>query len=165
MTALFDKVCSIFCQSKAVDASAIRELVDRKTKVDLKGEPGSWESLTFVHPGGQLVLHRRVFTGPGFSGPNGKFNSAVLGAGNYFKNVKTADAAVRKKLVADISKTETLIGCVATPRMTDAGYALIFEVARRFGGMIFDSDAMLDPDGIVLLDVEGNRGYRREREP
>ena len=156
--------CAIYCQSKTVDAESIVALAGSGAKVEIKGEASNWTSVAIRRPGSQLVLARTVFTGPGFSGPQGRFNSAVLGAGNYFKNVKTADVTTRKKLVADISRTETLIGCVAKPRMAEGDYGIIFEIARRFGGMIFDSDAMLDADGVVLLDADGKQGYHRERD-
>jgi hypothetical protein len=41
---------------------------------------------------------------------------------------------------------------------------IIFGIAARFGGVLFDGDAMLAAEMVVILDKEGCAGHRRTRQ-
>jgi hypothetical protein len=161
---LFDKVCTIYSKRTSIEAEAICAMAtDGRWSVDGSGD--DWKTMVFRGAHARLTLNRTPYLGPGFSAPNGYFNKAVMGAHNYFRTVKTKHTKAQGSLVSAITKVKTLIGCVAEPHMSEeeGHYAIVFGIAARFDGMIFDSDAMLTPDGVVILDKDGRAGHRRTR--
>jgi hypothetical protein len=159
---LFDRVCTIYSKATKVDVNTVCSFSGDNT-FSVEETAADWTKIVFRGAHASLTLNKTVYLGPGFTPPNGYFNKAVMGAHNYFRTIKTAHTDAQRSLVTAITKVKTLIGCVAEPAMSeeDGHYDIIFALAARFDGMIFDSDAMLDANGVVILDKSGRAGFRR----
>jgi hypothetical protein len=160
---LFDRACTIFCRAMKPDGVVehVSSIVPN-LRVRVRGGAKTWNAITLHHATATLVLTKTKFEGPGFKGRAGTFNRVTLGAGTYFRRVRVRPAAIREQLLAQISATELLIGCVASPAFSvELGhYSVVFAIARALSGLIFDGQGMLDGDGKLVLAATGQHGIQ-----
>lgn len=100
-----------------------------------------------------MTLNRKVRLKPGDS-----FSKMVLGLHNYFRQVNTSAEAIKREVLDRVSGMELAIGVVAEPEFVEeAGhFDYIFGIAAAVDGIIWNGEGVLNADGQLLLDGEGN---------
>lgn len=154
--------CTILCptdeQERVVDL--VRELVGDRAKVSVAGKAANWSSITLRGPAGSLILNRRVFRKQA-----DEFSKMRLGMWAYFDAVDTRHKAVKKDVLRRVEEYVLAIGVVAEPEfMEEAGhYDCIFGLAGKLGAIIWNGSGVLNSEGQMLLDGEGNSELRASR--
>lgn len=152
----FDKVCTLFCHG---EIDALKEYFSRPAE-PLQVSLGKLAKRIVVRDrAAVLTLHRSQFVGAGFSGPGREFNRTIVGAGNFFRNVR-AKKEIRQRVLDHIYATTTILGCVAEPAFSKAHHAFVFGLARAMNGLVFDGQGMLDGHGMLVLDKLGHSAQR-----
>lgn len=108
-------------------------------------------SKTFFEGNLKISINKRKSAGDSFSG-------MILGTWNLFENIETKNTAIQKELTSKILDSEVALGIVAEPDFTETDERLdvIFDLAEKFEGIIFNGAEMLDKKGRVILDQDGN---------
>ena len=121
--------------------------------MEVAGKNASWSSIAIEAPGTSLVLNRLVRVRPG-----DRFSSLVLGVHNYFNQVKTKRKAIKADVLRRVERMALAIGVVAKPEFVElAGhYDCIFRLAKAFDAIIWTGSGVINADGDLLLDGEGN---------
>ncbi len=90
--------------------------------------------------------------------PGDEFSKLILGTLTFFRNVETTALENKQKVMKLISATRWAIGVVAEPGFVDeAGhFDCIFGIAERLEGLIFNGWGMVDANGLMVLDKDGN---------
>jgi hypothetical protein len=90
--------------------------------------------------------------------PGDQFSKIILGAANFFRRIKTDAVTNQNYIKAFVFDTKILIGVVAEPELVEAAghYDLVFEVAERCDGLIFNGSGMVDPSGNLILGKDGD---------
>lgn len=86
------------------------------------------------------------------------FSSLIRGTWNYVENIETKYQEVQKDLANKILACQTAIGLVSEPEYTedDKRADYIYKLAQMFDGIIFNGSEMIDKNGKLILDDEGN---------
>ncbi len=86
------------------------------------------------------------------------FSKLLMGTWNYFEQIETKHTDQKSALTKRILETETAIGIVAEPEFEeeDKRLDLIFRLTDMFDGIIFNGSGMLDKEGQVILDSDGD---------
>ncbi len=106
---------------------------------------------TYVEGNLKIALKRQIERGDSFS-------SLLRGTWNYFDTISTDHTEQKNQLTNRILETNTAIGIVADPEFNDEDERLdlVFKLSELFDGVIFNGSMMLNKDGQVILDSEGN---------
>ena len=115
-----------------------------------------WEQFESVHDEGTLVFRRRMFE------PASEFSNVILGAHNFFRNVRTRGDPALAIVLSTIEGCQMMLGVGIDPPLTgeaDARWRCLIEVAEATEGLLFvDGNAMVDGRGRLVLDHDGRSG-------
>jgi hypothetical protein len=131
----------------------VRELIGDRGLITIDGEVGSWSSVTVQHGDASLTLNRLVFTSPG-----DEFSKMQRGMWVYFDGVETAHTSIKPDLLERIESFALAIGVVAEPGFVeDSGhFDCIFGLAEALDAVIWNGNGILNAEGSMILDGEGN---------
>jgi hypothetical protein len=120
---------------------------------DLAGAEEKWEQIVISTTEGKIIFNSRQRKRPGDD-----FSRMILGAHNYFRNIKTRKVKQRQRILDLLGGCEMAIGVVADPEFTetDSRLDLVFAIVRRLDAMIFNGSGMIDKDGAMILDSDGS---------
>jgi hypothetical protein len=140
--------CTVY--SKA-NYEVVLNYINNTELQEVTGESLKTFSKIFAEGSLRISINKREFAGDSFSG-------MILGTWNLFENIEAKNTVVQKELTAKILDSEVALGIVAEPDFTETDKRLdvIFDLAERFEGIIFNGAEMLDKKGRVILDNEGN---------
>jgi hypothetical protein len=81
----------------------------------------------------------------------------ILGAHNYFRQIETENAGTQKNLADFILGCQSAVGIVAEPEFSgeDERLDIVFEIAERLDGVIFNGADMIDKKGRLILGGDG----------
>jgi hypothetical protein len=141
--------CTIFCRNG--DRIRITGLI---TELLIHADDlHEWDGVPIQTGGSSIKLSRWVRTEAG-----DPFCRMVLGTHNRFRTVRTDATEAQRRVLDSIADCKSAIGVVAEPEFDMyAGHLdLIFGIARELDGIIFNGSGMIDSDGKMILDLEGN---------
>ena len=146
--------CTI-CGSK-VDYLAVYNIVSKMSSVpvEVTGDIHSWQTLKIVQ-GSTITFHSmKRQQRPEFN----DFSRLILGTRTFFQNVEVAPIERRKRVLDTVSRCQFSVGVVASPGFNEEEkhFDMIFEIAKSLDGLIFNGSGMVDADGLLVLDKEGN---------
>lgn len=145
--------CTIYVNR--VDYNKVQEIIEAVSTnpVEVIGDADKWEQITVR---GQSTLtfaamERRPHE-------HDDFSNLILGTYAYFQNTKTDFEAVKDRMLTSITECQFALGVVGRPAFDEAEkhYDIVFAVTEAFGGLIFSSTVMLDQNGLLVLDKDGN---------
>jgi hypothetical protein len=133
--------------------SVVRELIGSRGLITIDGAVESWSSMTVQHGDVSLILNRLVFSTPG-----DEFSKMQRGMWVYFDGIETAHTSIKPDLLERIENFALAIGVVAEPRFVeDSGhFDCIFGLADALDAVIWNGSGILDAEGRMILDGEGN---------
>ncbi len=87
-----------------------------------------------------------------------EFSKLILGTYAYFQNTKTDFEAVKDRMLTSITECQFAIGVVGKPAFDEQEkhFDIVFAITEAFGGLIFNGHGMVDQNGLMVLDSEGN---------
>jgi hypothetical protein len=129
---------------------------------DVVGGKERWDSIVVRAPEGGITINSMQRERPG-----DEFSRMILGAGNYFRDIRTTSVAAQQRLLELISELEWAIGVVAEPEYTetDTRLDLVFEIARHLNAVIFNGSGMIDKDGLMILEADGSSEVSETKKP
>jgi hypothetical protein len=147
--------CTILCPADEPERviALVRKLVGGRGRVALAGKPVDWTSITINSPEASLVLNRRVFRENG-----DEFSKMLNGMWVYFDSVKTERKEIKAHVQRRIEEHALAVGVVAEPEFVEeAGhYDCIFGLAAALDAIIWNGNGVLNAEGQMLLDSDGN---------
>jgi hypothetical protein len=147
--------CTILCPSDEPQKviACLRELMDDGAHLHLTGKESNWSRIDIATPTASLALSRQVEREPGDS-----FSKMVLGMHNYFYQAKTSAKAVKAEVLDRVANLALAIGVVAEPEfLEEAGhYDCIFGIAAAMDAIIWTGSGVINAEGRMLLDGDGN---------
>ncbi len=146
--------CTIY--GSKVDYSAVYSIVREMSSVpvEVTGDVHEWQTLQVTQ--GSVItfhsMHRQQK--PDFN----DFSRLILGTSAYFRHVPVTPVARRDRVLDTISRCQFAIGVDASPTFSEEErhFDMIFEIAKSLGGLIFNGSGMIDENGLLVLDGEGN---------
>ncbi len=86
------------------------------------------------------------------------FSHLIAGTWNFLETIETEHEAQKKKLTHRILECKTAIGIRAEPvfTLTDKRLDCVFRITEMCDGIIFNGSEMLDRNGELILDKDGN---------
>lgn len=146
--------CTIY--GSKVDYLAVYNIVSAMSSVpvEVTGVPDEWQSLKIVQ-GSTIIFNsmkrqqRAEFN---------EFSQLILGTSTFFQHVNVTPIDRREELLDVISRCQFAIGVGASPEFNEEEkhFDMIFEIAKSLDGLIFNGSGMVDADGLLVLDREGN---------
>jgi hypothetical protein len=120
--------------------------------VKVSGPAANWTSAAIEDSSHTLTFRPMLKVQPG-----DQFSQIILGAANFFRRIKTDAVANQKYIKTFVFETKILIGVIAEPELLESAghFDLIFKVAERCNGLIFNGSSMVDPSGNLILDKNG----------
>jgi hypothetical protein len=147
--------CTILCAADEPQrvVALVRELVGRRGNVSVRGKVANWSSITVRGAGASLVLNRRVFRKQA-----DEFSKMRNCMWVYFESVKTKRKKIKADVLRRVEEHALAVGVVAEPEFVEeAGHNdFIFGLAAALGAIIWDGSGVLNAEGQLLLDSEGN---------
>jgi hypothetical protein len=147
--------CTILCPAddprRVIEL--VREFIAGRGEVSITGKPTDWSSIAVKGSGATLELNRRVFRKRA-----DEFSKMQLGMWMYFDAVETKHEAIKADVQRRVEEHLLAIGVVAEPEfVAEAGhYDCVFGLAAALGAIIWTGDGVVDAEGRLLLDGEGN---------
>ena len=147
--------CTILCPADEPErvVSLVHQLFEGRGRVSVVGEGGNWSSITIESDGVTLVLNRRVFDRPG-----DEFARMQGGMWSYFDRIETEHAAIKSDVLARVENFALAIGVVAEPGFDEGAghFECIFGLAAELDAIVWNGNGVLDAEGSMILDGEGN---------
>ncbi len=144
--------CTIFCKND--EPSKVLKLIKKSLKPFSSIQNLSkWESVPIRTGASNIKLSRQIFTEAG-----DKFSKIILTTHNRFRMINTSANQAQKLILDYLDACELAIGVVSEPSFDEESghFDLIFEIANNLNGIIFNGSGMLDGDGNIIRDIEGN---------
>lgn len=143
--------CTIFCPHVAYAQVTHYLEQNANGSFQIVGETEDWQTITVSHTRSTLK-----FTSLKYEQGGDKFSHLILSTHNFFRNVPASGANKQRALQALLS-CEWIIGVVANESFDeDENTALVFAITQLLDAMIFNGSGMLDKDGNLILDSQGN---------
>ena len=146
--------CTIY--GSQVDYLAVYNIVNKMSSVPVvvTGDTREWQTLKIAQ-GSIITLNsmrrqqKAEFT---------DFSRLILGTSTFYRHVNVMPVDRRERLLDDISRCQFAIGITASPEFNEEErhFDMIFEIAKSLDGLIFNGSGMVDADGLLVLDNEGN---------
>jgi len=145
--------CTIYVNR--VDYSKVREIIEAVSTnpVEVIGDADKWKQITVR---GQSTLtfaamERRPHE-------HDEFSTLILGTYAYFQNTKTDFEAVKDRMLTSITGCQFALGVVGRPAFDEQEkhFDIVFAITEAFSGLIFNGYGMIDHNGLLVLDNEGN---------
>lgn len=146
--------CTIY--GSKVDYLAVYNTVSAMSSVpvEVTGVPNEWQTLKVVQ-GSTITFHSmKRQQQPEFN----DFSRLILGTRAFFQHVNVTPIERRKRVLDAISRCQFSVGVVASPGFNEneKHFDMIFEIAKSLDGLIFNGSGMVDENGLLVLDKEGN---------
>lgn len=147
--------CTILCPTdepqRIVDY--LHELLRDDAEIRVTGNRSDWSKLEISTSAASLTLNRQICRTRGDS-----FSRMILGMHTYFDSVKTSAEAIKKDVLDRVLGVASAIGVVAEPEFVEQArhYDCIFGIAEVFKAIIWTGSGVLNAEGKMLLDGEGN---------
>ena len=146
--------CTIF--GSKVDYLAVYNIVSEMSSVpvEVTGDIREWQTLMIVQESTITFNSMKRQQQAEFN----DFSRLILGTSTFFQNVNVTPIDRRERLLDTISRCQFAIGVGASPEFNEEErhFDMIFEIAKTLDGLIFNGSGMVDPDGLLVLDNEGN---------
>ena len=120
----------------------------------MTGDPNGWQTLKIAQGSTITFNSMRRQQKAEFN----DFSRLILGTSTFFRHVNVTPIDRRERLLDHISRCQFSIGVGASPEFDEEErhFDMIFEIAKSLGGLIFNGLGMVDPDGLLVLDRDGN---------
>lgn len=147
--------CTILCPTdepqRIVDY--LHELLRDAAEIRVTGNYSDWSKVEISTLVASLTLNRQVFRMRGDS-----FSRMILGMHTYFDSVETSAEAVRMDVLDRVLEVASARGVVAEPEFLEKAhdYDCRFGIAEVFKAIIWTGRGVLNAEGKMLLDGEGN---------
>ena len=146
--------CTIY--GSRVDYLAVFNIVSGMSPVpvEVAGLPQEWQTLKVVQ-GSTITFHSMERQQqPEFN----DFSRLILGTSTFFRHVNVTPVERRERVLDAVYRCQFAIGVGASPGFNEAEkhFDMIFKIARSLDGLIFNGSGMVDADGLLVLDNEGN---------
>jgi len=122
--------------------------------VEVTGVPQEWQTLKVVQ-GSTITFHSmKRQQQPEFN----DFSRLILGTSTFFRHVNVTPVERRERVLDAVYRCQFSVGVVASPEFNEdeKHFDMIFEIAKSLDGLIFNGSGMVDADGLLVLDNEGN---------
>jgi hypothetical protein len=131
----------------------LRDLIQDEADIRVTGKESAWTKIEVKTPSASLTLNRLVQVKPGDS-----FSKMVLGMLNYFDHVKTSAKAIKKDVIQRVEDMALAIGVVAEPAFVEEArhFDCIFGIAAALNAIIWTGSGVINAEGKMILDGEGN---------
>ncbi len=128
--------CTIYLDR--INYSKVREIIEAvaTSPVEVIGDADKWEKITVR---GQSTLTFAAME----SRPHERdeFSDLILGTRTFFQRVETAHTSLKASVITAVSECQ---------------FAIVFAITEAFGGLIFNGYGMVDQNGLMVLDKDGN---------
>jgi len=146
--------CTIY--GSRVDYLAVFNIVSGMSlvPVEVTGVPQEWQTLKVVQ-GSTITFHSmKRQQQPEFN----DFSRLILGTSTFFRHVNVTPVERRERVLDAVYRCQFSVGVVASPEFNEdeKHFDMIFEIAKSLDGLIFNGSGMVDADGLLVLDNEGN---------
>ena len=145
--------CTIYVNR--VDYSKVREIIEAvaTNSVEVVGNADQWQQITVR---GQSTLTFAPLEGRPYE--HDEFSDLILGTAAFFRRIKTTNASLKARLITSISECQFALGVVGRPAFDEQEkhFDIVFAITEAFCGLIFNGYGMVDQNGIMVLDSEGN---------
>jgi len=145
--------CTIY--STTVDYNKVREIIEAISSRPIKiiGDAGKWLEIE-VNGKSKITFSTMERIPGGFD----EFSKLVLGTYSFFQHTKPISIGNKDRTLAAISKCQFAIGVVANPAFDEdeQHFDIIFAIAKVLNGLIFNGSGMIDENGLLVLDGDGN---------
>jgi hypothetical protein len=144
--------CTIYCETD--DPQRIIELAGTKIdKGNICTDSEIWKTLSIKTANSNIRFTRLIREVAGDS-----FCQLILSTYNKFRIITTQAVNEQKNLLEMISRCQLIIGVVVEPKFDETSnhYDLIFEIAKKLEGVILTKDGMINCNGKMIIDYEGN---------
>jgi len=146
--------CTIY--GSRVDYLAVFNIVSGMSPVpvEVTGVPQEWQTLKIVQ-GSTITFHSmKRQQQPEFN----DFSRLILGTSTFFRHVNVTPVERRERVLDAVYRCQFSVGVVASPGFNEdeKHFDMIFEIAKSLDGLIFNGSGMVDADGLLVLDREGN---------
>jgi hypothetical protein len=147
--------CTILCPADEPGrvVALVKDLVGDRGVIAVEGDDADWSSIAIAADHASLVLNRRVFERPG-----DEFARLQSGMWSFFNRVETPHVAIKADVLEKVEGIALAIGVVAEPKFDEeAGhFDCIFGLASELGAIVWNGNGVLDAEGSMILDGEGN---------
>lgn len=146
--------CTIY--SPTIDYEKVVQVVETnfsQATMNLTGDKANWNTIRIDDQRWEFVITSMQREKPG-----DEFSKLILGTLTLFRDVSTVALENKQKVIDGVTETEWLLGIVAEPDFDESVGHLdcIFEITELLNGMIFNGLGMIDAEGKLILDLEGN---------
>ena len=146
--------CTIY--GSRVDYLAVFNIVSGMSlvPVEVTGVPQEWQTLKVVQ-GSTITFHSmKRQQQPEFN----DFSRLILGTSTFFRHVNVTPVERRERVLDAVYRCQFSVGVVASPGFNEdeKHFDMIFEIAKSLNGLIFNGSGMVDADGLLVLDRDGN---------
>ena len=148
------RACTIY--SPTLDPGLVVDVVQKNLAnytIEVMGNKQKWRKITIQSRNWVLTLSSQQREKPG-----DEFSKLILGTLVFFRGI-TTDAPTNKQIVIDlVTACNWMIGIVADPDFDEEAdhFECIFQIAQSLGGLIFNGVGMIDKEGSLILDQNGN---------
>lgn len=145
--------CTIY--SLHVNYGSVAEILSKTLKhcdIRIVGSKEKWEKIVAEHQEWTFSLTnmRRVE-------PGDKFSKLILGTLNFFYKINTDATHNKERIIKLVESSVWVIGIMVEPEFKEeAGhFECIFKIAELLDGLIFNGIGMIDKNGLMILDKDG----------
>jgi len=146
--------CTIF--GSKVDYLAVYNIVSgiSPVSVEVAGVPQEWQTLEVVRESTITFHSMKRQQQPEFN----DFSRLILGTATFFRHVNVTPVERRERVLDAVYRCQFSVGVVASPGFNEdeKHFDMIFEIAKSLNGLIFNGSGMVDANGLLVLDNEGN---------
>lgn len=146
--------CTIF--GSKVDYLAVYNIVSGISPVsaEVAGVPQEWQTLEVVRESTITFHSMKRQQQPEFN----DFSRLILGTATFFRHVDVMPMERRERVLDAVYRCQFSVGVVASPGFNEdeKHFDMIFEIAKSLNGLIFNGSGMVDVNGLLVLDNEGN---------
>lgn len=156
---LTEQKCNILCVLDEVEevVTSIESCLSSESKIEVEIEDGD----TVVRATAQEASMEFYILKMKEAGDS--VSRTILGAFNYFKKIETDFEPNKKYALGKISECNASIGILAKPGLVEHlnHQKCIFELAEKFSGLIFNGSGLVDSEGELILDSDGNSSIEK----
>jgi hypothetical protein len=144
---------TIFASKLSYERPLQRLRASCNSRLEVIGYEKEWQKLIVRDGSSTLTFSslRRV-------APGDQFSKLILGASTFFRRVETSAIKNKDHILKAISGSKMILGIVAEPKMMQeyGHFDLVFDIAEELEGIIFNGGGILNAQGLLILDGQGN---------
>jgi hypothetical protein len=147
--------CTILCPTDEPRQvlAVLRDMLQAGADIRVSGKDADWSKIEIKTLAASLTLNRQIQHEPG-----DRFSKMVLGMHNYFRQVKAPMEATQRDVLNRVANMAMAIGVVAEPEFVEQArhYDCIFGVAAALNAIIWTGSGVINAEGKMILDGDGN---------